>query len=328
MASDHRPRRSGRPTRAVLCAGLLVLASLLSIPGVAAETDSYDGRAIGLSVQATANDLTVADTGPLPSDGGAQDASMVHVEHDLVEADVLVAWTVGADGTAQSEATVSELTLLPGSTTPITSTLVRAHAMARCEASEAASELAELEIAGETITVTGEANQTLRVDGAFTLVLNEQSWDGDRVAVNAIHLTLDAGPEIIVSHAAAGVGCSTDESSPRDFVTAGGFLDVDRGRSNFGFVAGYKPNAEEVSGHVNAKLEPGHLRSTSIDTYEADGDARIVTGQATLDGDAVEFRMRILDAGEPGEDDEIRFSLSTGYVLEGAIDGGNLQLHD
>lgn len=328
MSSPDRPPYPRRRRGALLCAGLLVLASLLYIPGAAAETDGYEGRAIGLSVQATATDLTVADTGPLPSDGGAQDATMLHVEHDLVEADVLLAWTAGADGTAESEATVSELTLLPGSTTPITSTLVRAHATATCEASEAASELAEVAIAGETITVTGEANQTIRVDGVFTLVLNEQSRDGDRVAVNAIHLTLDAGPEVIVSSAAAGVGCAPEETGPRDFVTGGGFVDVDRGRSNFGFVAGYKPNAEEVSGHVNAKLEPGHLKSTSIDTYEADGEARIVTGQATLDGDAVEFRMRILDAGEPGEDDEIRFTLSTGYVLEGSIDGGNLQLHD
>src|SRR2546427_556162 len=76
----------------------------------------------------------------------------------------------------------------------------------------ASSEIAALTINGQTVTVTGEANQTVRLPMIGKIVINEQfvsarEGDGD-VTVNALHVALvdpltKNGTDLIVASAHA-----------------------------------------------------------------------------------------------------------------------------
>src|SRR2546425_349217 len=92
---------------------------------------SFSGRAFVL--QATApivGTVTLADTGSLPSQGGELDASLLQANTPLAQAEVLSAFTTGFGSTAQSEASVANIVLLPGSPNQITADFVRADATA------------------------------------------------------------------------------------------------------------------------------------------------------------------------------------------------------
>src|SRR5437773_9881607 len=79
---------------------------------LATTSTSFSGRAIGVSVTAPlVGTLTLADTGPLPSQGGELDATVLAVSTTYAQADVLLSVTTGFDQTAKSEAAVADVTL-------------------------------------------------------------------------------------------------------------------------------------------------------------------------------------------------------------------------
>src|SRR5216684_8104016 len=81
---------------------------------------SFSGRAFVLQTTAPlVGTLTLADTGPLPSQGGELDATVLEVNTQYAKADVLLSVTTGFDQTARSEAAVADLTLLPGTSNQI-----------------------------------------------------------------------------------------------------------------------------------------------------------------------------------------------------------------
>src|SRR2546425_11045802 len=93
---------------------------------------SFSGRAIGVSVTAPlVGTLTLADTGPLPSQGGELDATVLTVSTTYAQADVLLSVTTGFDHTAKSEAAVADVTLLPGTANRVTAFFFRFQAVPR-----------------------------------------------------------------------------------------------------------------------------------------------------------------------------------------------------
>ena len=301
---------------------------------------SFSGRAFVL--QATApivGTVTLADTGSLPSQGGELDASLLQANTPLAQAEVLSAFTTGFHSTAQSEASVANIVLLPGSPNQVTADFIRADTTATCNRVSGSSELVNLKVGSQTIVVAGTPNQTVIIPGVLTLVINEQtsssSGGTNSITVNAIDLTTIDGIRIIISSASSDVTCvtttattatatvtvtttvtttttasqtQTTTSQPVDFMTGGGFIIVNGAHANFGFNAGYKPGKTTVSGQLTY-IDHGtgmKAKATSIDRYYnpngSTGTTRTFSGQAEVNGvSGFYFTVTVTDNGEPGK---------------------------
>ena len=115
-----------------------------------------------------------------------------------------------------------------------------------------------------------------------------------------------------------------------DRVTAGGFITgtPSGARANFG-VHARDPAAP--SGHVNY-VDHGtgmHVVSTSITSYEiVNPTTRLLQGTCTIDGvGGFTFFVLLADDTVFGDGDRFELTLSNGYVAEGELAGGNVQLH-
>ena len=313
-----------------------VTAAIFIVPTLPAFAwgTSYSGRSIGVSVSSPIANLALADTGPLPSQGGEIDATVLHVNNQLVTGDVLLSVTMGFDDTAQSTAATSDITLLPGSQNQITADLVRADSQATCSGATGSSEIANLKIAGQSVTVTGSPNQSVSVPGVFTLVINEQTSSSDgtnNITVNALDLKLASGSQVIVSSAHSDITCATTQTVTKDFMTGGGYIIVNNDHGNFGFVAGLKPGQSTVSGQLNY-MDHGtgmHVKSIDIKSYSGSGNTRTFSGDAQINGvSGYTFTVTATDNGNPGAGkDMFSIQLSNGYSASGVLAGGNIMLH-
>ena len=129
--------------------------------------------------------------------------------------------------------------------------------------------------------------------------------------------------------------------APCDFITSGGFVFKDDGKDvNFGAHGGCKNN--DFWGHVNIVDHETnwHLSSTQITGYlfdPANPNARDICGWAeTNDGINVQFRVHLVDNGEPGTSDEFGLVVDNRNQIPGdrfflvrsrRLAGGNVQLH-
>jgi hypothetical protein len=131
--------------------------------------------------------------------------------------------------------------------------------------------------------------------------------------------------------------------TPCDFLTSGGFVINDAGKKvTFGIHGGCKNG--EFWGHLNVldHATGYHISSTDVTAYivpnSSNQYAREICGLATtnnpLDPSPVNFRVRLIDNGEPGKLDLFGIRLSTGYHVTTRLlsdlkpGGGNIQLHD
>jgi hypothetical protein len=306
---------------------------------------TYSGRAFAAFVNVPTlgvGPLFVSDTGELPPSGGFQSASLASVAvPGVLSAELLVASTSGANGVARSEASLAQLVVLPGQAAQVTASFVRAMSEATCNGVRGATEVADLTFGGQAITVDPFApNQRFEIPGVATLIVNEQtttSGEGVQdITVNALHLTLATGDEVILSSAQSDVqGCPGCPPAPvcHDFVTGGGFITVGTGRANFGFNAGVKAGSPTPVVHFNfIDHNTGmHVKATSITRYvegTTGSTSRLFEGAAEIDGASGTYSVEVADNGEPGRNtDTFRISLSTGYTAAGALAGGNIQLH-
>src|SRR5437870_9869202 len=248
------PKRLTPQTRKTSIPALSIILLFVLSSGVAqalaTTSTSFSGRAIGVSVTAPlVGTLTLADTGPLPSQGGELDATVLAVSTQYAQADVLLSVTMGFDQTAKSEAAVADVTLLPGTSNQVTADFIRSKAVATCSGVSGTSELVNLRVAGQTIDVSGQPNQSYTIPGVLTLIINEQtSLSGggtNSITVNALDLTTVDGIQVIVSSAHSDITCAPPPPVPppsvhKDFMRGGGFMMVNGYHANFGFVAGFK----------------------------------------------------------------------------------------
>jgi hypothetical protein len=336
---------------------LILLAGLLTpAPSVAmAASTTYSGQAV--AVKGTVAGLTVgplADTGPISPSGEARDATVL--EYPIAQlpdpmngafaAEVFHAAVVAGGNTSSAEASVASFALsVPGES--IAATFLMARASATCNGRSAtvtgSSEIVELTLNNQTIEVGTEANQTILLpDGLGKIVINEQRTgssvsgnEGD-ITVNALHVTLAGGTDVVVASAHADIACAgtPPPCAKPDFVTGGGWITKPSGaHANFAVAGGWKN--DKFWGHltyIDHDSPAMKVKGTAVTGYDTiDDTSREITGDADIDGTAGSYVARVKDGGEPGRGvdrfDLTLSTLSTHYTAGGMLSGGNIQLH-
>lgn len=250
-----------------------------------------------------AGPLYLADTGELSPAGGWEGAGFLSAEvAGVLSATVLNAATMGArdytSGHANSSSSLADVVVLPGHAAQLTASFVRAQAGATDFGSQGSTEIHDLTFGGMSVAVTNLPNQRIEIPGLLgpiaTLVINEQTVTSDAtsqaITVNALHLILATGEEVILASAksfvklptgtmilskvASNDNCASNvthvtkarppiilASVPQpseciDFVTGGGWFEPPNstrpGRVNFGFNAGPRSAQNpEIKGHLN-----------------------------------------------------------------------------
>ncbi|PYV30047.1 MAG: hypothetical protein DMG22_21550 [Acidobacteria bacterium] len=347
-------------------AGDTTASSTTTTSGTSTATSGvmYSGQAFGAFVNVNLLGLvvgpeTLSDTGPLPPSGGLQTNQLETVSiPGVLSATLMSTMTSGANGVARSEASLADLSVLPGSAAAVTASFVRAESEATCSGVRGATEVADVTFGGQAIMVDPFApNQTftippnpIGVPPVATLIINEQNTSSgggtQDITVNALHLTVTASgvlaAEVILSSAHSDVqgcpGCPPKPPCSTDFVTGGGWIKVGNSKANFGFNAGFKPNASTPEIHFNyIDHNSGmQMKATSISVYRQGDTAttRHMEGNAEINGvPGFTYSIDVADNGEPGRHTDtfaielnganFHYSAGSGETLE----GGNIQLH-
>lgn len=333
----------------------LYVVSLVSVPlasrAVAASSTTFSGQATVVSGTVVGLPITLVDTGPVDAGGGSLHASLFKYPDGLPDAtggalaaEVLHASVIAQGDRSRAEARVADVQLEAAGLS-IGASFLSAQAMAVCNGGtatiSASSEIANLTINGQTITVAGGVNEEIPLQPLGKIVINEQfasasAGDGD-VTVNALHVMLTdpvtgKPTDIVIASAHADIHCAQSQPEgcgPKDFVTGGGWItDTPSGaRANFA-VAG----ADGGWGHL-MYIDHGaggpRVKGTAVLSYTSTGPtSRHIHGTADIDGRAGSYDVDVADNGEPGHDaDTFALSLSTGYASGGKLKGGNIQLH-
>ena len=316
-----------------------------------AASTTFSGRAT--AVYGTVAGIPVgplADTGPIGPGGDAREATVLEYPigglPDLTtgafEAEVLHAAVVAGGNSSRAEASVATFALRAAGQS-IGAGFLMARASATCNGSSAtvagSSEIAELTLNDQSIAVTGEANQTIFLPlGIGQIVINEQvtgssasANEGD-ITVNALHVVLAGGTDLVVASAHADIVCGgTPPCSRQDFVTGGGWIMTSSGsRANFAVAGGIKN--DQFWGHLTY-IDHGRpamkVKGAAVTGYLHTGEtSRRIAGDADIDGIGGRHIADVMDGGEPGHGvDTFTLSLSNGYRAGGLLGGGNIQLH-
>jgi hypothetical protein len=290
----------------------------------------------------------LADTGPISPSGEALERTVLEYPIDgafdptfgALTAEVLHATVVAGGNSSSAQASVANFALRAAGQS-ISADFLMAQASATCNGSSAtitgSSEIARLTVDGQPIVVTGAVNQTISVPGFGQIVINEQqigsasAGDGD-ITVNALHIVLAGGTDLVVASAHADIACGgTPPCTRKDFVTGGGWITTSSGsRANFAVAGGIKNG--QFWGHLTY-IDHGSaamkVKGTAVTAYVPTGEtSRQIGGNADIDGKGGTYVADAKDGGEPGRVvDTFRLSLSTGYIEGGPLDGGNIQLH-
>ena len=115
---ETQPQRINMPGKAyailaVFIIGLFAVSSSSVLPALADNSTTFSGRAFAVSATTPlTGTLIFADTGQLPSQGGEIDATVLSVQTQQAQAEVLLSVTMGFDQRAESRAAVADVTLL------------------------------------------------------------------------------------------------------------------------------------------------------------------------------------------------------------------------
>ena len=220
----------------------------------------------------------------------------------------------------------------------ISSDFLMARSNASCGPSVAgSSELVNLVINGQPITVTGAPNQTVALPNG-SAIINEQvptvgATSGELI-VNALHVlthdTITGQPiaDVALGNADAKIDCAAGWSPGEDWVTGGGWIDGVGGpgtKATFGFVAG--PVGQPTRGHLTLKDNSAGqtVHGTVITSF-----TECTSGVSHFDGtdtNAVAFQVDTGDHGDPGAGLDT-FTITAGiYSNAGTLMGGNIQDH-
>ena len=318
--------------------------------GGSTSSVTFSGQAyvVKASVPDLGINTVISDTGGLPGSGGALEASLLDVSvPGLLTAEVAHASTVGQGDRSRSEASVANLNLSVGGNS-ITADFLMSRAMAVCgAAATGSSEIANLVVNGQTITVGTQPNQTINLPNG-TIVINEQTGSSSQngnsnnsgnssITVNALHVTINdltggVLADVIIASAHADIDCKGKPAcTGGDFVTGGGWIVPSSGaRGNFAVAGGIKNNA--FWGHLEYQDHGTGLKvhGTGVTAYMVTGiTMRHIEGTAEVNGQpGFTYQVDVADNGEPGRNvDTFAISSSNGYTASGSLSGGNIQLH-
>lgn len=301
---------------------------------------AFSGQATVVQARILGITTVISDTGPLPSEGGAKEASLLEASvPGLLTAEVLHASTVGQGNQSHSEASVANLDLTVGGNT-IFAGFLMARAGVICDREGPSvsgnSEVVGLIINGQRILVTGEPNQTILLPNG-TLVVNEQTNSGSKktgdITVNALHIFVDGVADVVVSSAHADITCGIPVCPGGDFVTGGGWITgtPSGSKGTFGVSGGIKNG--DFWGHliyIDHGRNGTEIRGTEVTAYVAvNAVTRHIEGTAEINGQGgFAYQVDVSDNGEPGRNDTFMLKLSNGYTASGYLGGGNIQIHN
>src|SRR5438034_1573353 len=250
---------------ATLTAGLN-LALMSSVNGA-----TYGGDATGAVVTVTATGTTIrAATNSLSISGGEADAALSVGDIPgsatggvvSLAASALSSVVIGTGADTRAHAAMGAVGLTV-SGNQISSDFLMARSTASCGPTVGgSSELVNLVINGQSITVTGAANQTVALPNG-SAIINEQvptvGATSGELTVRALHVltndTITGQPiaDVALGTADAKIDCAAGWSPGEDWVTGGGsIVGADfNGLATFGFVAG--PGGQPTRGHLTLK---------------------------------------------------------------------------
>ena len=344
----------------------LLTGALLAPAGTIGQTSSapaFSGRAFVVQANVPPlSPITIADTGPLPSGGGAEEASLLEVSPismgnvgALNGADVAHATTVGQGNASRSEALLADLSLTVAGNT-IAADFLMSTASAQCNGSTPSvsgnSELARVVVNGQPVVISGATNQRVPLPlGAGSIVINEQSssvsGQSGTLDVNALHVVATNPTtgmplaDVILAHAHADIACPASPASPppcsggsSDFVTGGGVIPSPtdpNAKANFAVAGGVKNGFWGHLLYIDHGTPGARAKGTAVTGYTVLGPTtRQIDGQADASGMATSghYTAVVTDGGEPGRGVD-HFALTLpGYAQpDVTLDGGNIQLH-
>ncbi len=324
IAANAAPRRSGAAGK--------------SSPSSGSPT-TFSGQATVVRANVLGTNVVLADTGPLPAEGGAVDATLLEASlPGLLNAQVLHAAAVAGGSESNAEASVANLDLTVAGNS-ISADFLMSRARARCDDGRASvsgsSEIARLNINGEEIVVSGEANQTIALP-VGQVIINEQIASSNPngkcadIVVNALHVVVPGIADVVIASAHADICCGNPPICEKDFVTGGGWITgtPSSARGTFAVAGGIKQNG--FWGHLTY-IDHGSglkVKGTGVTSYSVVGPtSRRITGTCEINGQAGTYDVVVSDNGEPGRDDTLSLALSNGYAAAGDLKGGNIQLH-
>jgi len=294
---------------------------------------TFAGSASTLSINSPMTSLTFGGTGPLSPTGGWVNAPMSEVQTTLASAEMLTSVAMGQVQQAESEAAVGSLVLLPDSAYQIKADFAMSRAFSTCSSAWGDAEIANLQVAGNPIQVTGAPNQVVDVFGVATLTIDEQTRTSNGITVNALDLSTVDGVQVIVDSTYSAISCPTSNgvglsnppaaslrfnpmfgvpitsASCLDFTSGGGWIpsaSISGGKATFGFSAGYKQGGISPTGEVEYHDHAdGQFNVHSLDVLYygcgIDANSRGFGGDAELNHvSGYCYEVFIHDNGEPG----------------------------
>src|SRR5262245_3146638 len=215
------------------------------------------------AVTGLAGGISLTDTGVLTASGGAIAAAAMEtsVGGGLAMGASHTA-VVGGGGVTAAEAKIADVNFASSSffgANTVVADFVMSRAAAAASATAAATaagavQISGLVVNGQTVAVTGAANQTVFLNGGGFVIINEQLAGFGTITVNALHLVdALAGVNASIGTSTAGVilGSPSEAPPPCDFVTGGGWITgtPSGARANFGVAGGIKDGT--FWGHLN-----------------------------------------------------------------------------
>jgi hypothetical protein len=172
---------------------------------------AFSGHARPLSVSAFGASVSVGDTGPLPSSGGSQSASLLNLNVlGLATIGLLQGTTSGSGNQSTSQASLVSVSVpIVG----LTADVVKSQSTAQCSGTtpsvSGSSELVNVTLLGLPISAP-MPNVAIVLPGGISVILNEQistvSGSQGSITVNAIHVT-GPGIDIVVASAESDITC-------------------------------------------------------------------------------------------------------------------------
>ncbi len=172
---------------------------------------AYSGQARPLSVSAFGASVSIGDTGPLPSSGGSQSASLLNLNVlGLATIGLLQGTTAGSGDQSTSQASLVSVSVpIVG----LSADVVKSQSTAQCSGTtpsvSGSSELVNVTLLGLPIAAP-MPNVAVVLPGGISVILNEQtstvSGNQGSITVNAIHVT-GPGIDIVVASAESDITC-------------------------------------------------------------------------------------------------------------------------
>jgi hypothetical protein len=332
-----------------LCSAVVIIlfAWLGSLP---AEAQTYGGSATGAQITVPATGTVIrAATGSLSIGGGGAHASLLVGDVPgsatggvvTLAAGTLHSAIVGlaATGGAASMSNVS----LTVSGNQISADFLMARGTASCSpAVVGTSQLQNLVINGQSIIVTGAANQTVTLSNGSVIINKQVSSIGGTsasITVDALNVTTHDPvtqqelANVVLGTTNAQIDCSGGSSPNETWTTGGGWILLSSGdKGTFGVAGGVRSDSS-FSGHLVYQDHGNGLRikDTAITNVVPGVCQTTIFGTGQSDEGDVTFEVNVTDGGT-GDTFGIH---AQGAVPQGdyvagptLLGGGNIKVHD